>query len=513
MPSLSDRERAVRQRLKDDFPHYAAKCLKIRTKSGAVEPLLLNAAQRYLHDRLEAQKAETGHVRALVLKGRQQGVSTYVGGRFYHRTTHQRGLQTFILTHEQSATDNLFGMVNRYHENNNPLVKPSTGAANAKELYFDRLDSGYSVGTAGARAVGRSKTIQLFHGSEVAFWPNAGDHFAGVVQAVPDLPGTEIILESTANGIGGEFHARWQQAESGVGDYQAIFIPWFWQPEYRRPVETGFVMTEAEREYASQYGLEPAQVAWMRAKREELGDPLLFKQEYPANATEAFVASGSMRFNSAEAVEMATRREVERDIYDPIVIGCDVARFGEDDTVIAIRKGRDARTTPWIAMRGADTMTVAAKVAETVRRYGADMAFVDETGIGSGVVDRLHQLNVPCIGVNFGSKGGRVMLPNGETIRVRNKRAEIWAKMRAWLAKGAIPNDRALVMDLVSPHYAYDSDNSILLERKEDMKKRGLRSPDRGDALALTFAFPVSKRTGMEGRAARKVGANRATGY
>jgi len=225
--SMSQREREIRLRLRDDLEAYASRCLKIRTKAGRVEPFEFNSAQLYLHEALERQKAETGKVRALILKGRQMGLSTYTGARFYHRCTHQRGVQVFILTHEQTATDNLFAMVDRYHQNNNPLVTPSTGAANAKELYFDRLDSGYSVGTAGAKAVGRSKTIQLFHGSEVAFWPNAASHFAGVVQAVPDLPGTEIILESTANGIGGEFHQRWQQAENGeagqVFGYKLVF--------------------------------------------------------------------------------------------------------------------------------------------------------------------------------------------------------------------------------------------------------------------------------------------------
>ena len=134
MTPLSDRELAIRQRLKDDFEHYASRCLKIRTKSGAVEPLLLNAAQLYLHAKLEEQRARTGKVRALVLKGRQQGISTYIGGRYYWRSTHSRGKRVFILTHEQEATNNLFGMVERYHEHCPQLVKPSTGAANAKEL-------------------------------------------------------------------------------------------------------------------------------------------------------------------------------------------------------------------------------------------------------------------------------------------------------------------------------------------------------------------------------------------
>jgi hypothetical protein len=232
--ALSERERTIRQRLKGDLEHYAAGCLKIRTKAGNIEPLIFNRMQRYLQAKIEAHAKRNGRVRVLILKARQQGCSTYVGARFYWKATHARGQQVFILTHEQDATDNLFDMATRFHEHCPALVRPHTGISNAKELAFDVLDSGYSFGTAGSKAVGRSKTLQLFLGSEVAHWPNAASHFAGVMQAVPDLPGTEIILESTGHGPGGEFHERYQQAEAGIGDFEAIFVPWYWSDEYQR---------------------------------------------------------------------------------------------------------------------------------------------------------------------------------------------------------------------------------------------------------------------------------------
>jgi len=277
---MSLNELEIRQRLKDDFVHYAPRCLRIRTKSGAVEPFALNKAQTYLHQRIEAQVQKTGKVRVLVLKGRQQGCSTYVGGRFYHKSTHRRGYRVFILTHEQEATANLFSMVSRYHENCPEIVRPSTGASNARELDFDTLDSGYKVGTAGTKAVGRSQTVQLFHGSEVAFWPNADTHAAGVMQAIPDMPGTEIILESTANGYDPMFYPMWQEAESGLSEYEAIFIPWFWQDEYRKEA-AGLVLSSEDEAYQAAYGLDFEQMAWRAAKIIELRDPLLFKQEYP----------------------------------------------------------------------------------------------------------------------------------------------------------------------------------------------------------------------------------------
>lgn len=263
-------------KLKRDFILFAANYLKLKAKSGKTEAFELNEAQQYVHSKIEEQKAKTGKVRALVLKGRQQGMSTYISGRYYHKAIFNRGVGVYILTHEQSATDNLFNMVKRYNDNNK--LAPSSKNDSAKELTFGVLDSGYGVGTAGAKSVGRSKTITLFHGSEVAFWPNAAMHFAGVVQAVPDLPNTEIILESTANGVGGEFHKRWQDAERGEGDYIAIFVPWFWSKEYSRQVSDGFILTDEEKEYKNLYNLDDGQMAWRRAKITELGDINLFKQ-------------------------------------------------------------------------------------------------------------------------------------------------------------------------------------------------------------------------------------------
>ena len=190
-------------------------------------------------------------------------------------------------------------MVARY--NDNCAAAPVTGAANAKELSFPSLDSGYRVGTAGTKGVGRSGTVQYFHGSEVAFWPNADTHAAGVIQSVPNEPGTEIIHESTANGLGNFFHQKWQEAEIGRGEYQAIFVPWYWQDEYTLN-DPDFVPNSAEQDYKDMYGVTQDQLAWRRRKIEELGSEWLFKQEYPANSSEAFQVSGEDRYINPEKV-------------------------------------------------------------------------------------------------------------------------------------------------------------------------------------------------------------------
>jgi hypothetical protein len=490
------------QRLRTDLPLYAAECLKIRTKSGRVEPLHLNRAQQYVHDRLEDQRHRTGKVRALLLKARQQGFSTYIGARYYWRSSLNRGLRVFILTHEQDATDNLFEMVGRYHEHS-PL-KPSTGAASAKELIFDRLDGGYSIGTAGSKAVGRSKTVQLFHGSEVAFWPNAATHFAGVVQAIPDLPGTEIVLESTANGVGGEFHERWQQAEAGIGDYEAIFVPWFWSDEYRRAAPDDFTMGDDEWEYADAHGLDLDQMCWRRAKMAELKDPLLFKQEYPATAAEAFQTTGHDSFIKPEAV-LAARKATHAPI-GPLVIGVDPKREGKDRFAIAWRQGRKVSKV-WSDAAPILTMPAAAKIKDIIDRDSPKRVFIDAGG-GGGIFDTLVAWGAPydkiCKLVNFGSspihppkfdKDGK------ELAGYLNRRAEMWGLSRDWLDEegGAdLPDSDSLQADACGPGYHYHPVNAkLVLESKEHMRDvRKIRSPDEWDAIALTFAEPVNDATG-----------------
>lgn len=493
--------------LRSDFPRYAPTCLKIKTKSGKLVPLELNYAQRHAHLRMEEQRAKTGKVRALILKARQQGFSTYVGGRFYHRASLNHGVSVFILTHEQAATDNLFAMVARYHEHS-PL-KPHTGAANAKELLFDRLDSGYSVATAGQKAVGRSKTVQLFHGSEVAFWPNAGDHFAGVGQAIPDLPGTEIILESTANGITGEFYDRWQQAEAGIGDFIAIFSPWFWEPAYRRVVPEGFELNTlpegdgelSEMDYATLHGLDLEQMCWRRAKIAELKDPMLFKQEYPATPDEAFQATGHDSYIKSGLVLRARKFNIDVPL-GPLIIGVDPSRFGDDLFAIVWRRGRKILKKETISK--IDVVMGAHRVKQIIDADSPDKVFIDAGGVGGGVVDLVKSFGDKydklVVGVNFGAEPQEpvIVLDDGSpSPGPKNRRAEMWMRSKEWLEDPMgvdVPDESVYQSDAVGPSYKYDSAQRLILESKESMRKRGVRSPDVWDAVVLTFAEPVYKK-------------------
>lgn len=486
--TLSDEEREIRQRLKDDFEHYASKCLKIRTKSGKVEPFNLNKAQQYIHRKIEEQLKTKGYVRAIILKGRQQGCSTYVEGRFYWKTTHSRGKRAFILTHEEEATNNLFDLAKRYHDNCPALVKPSTGASSAKELYFDKLDSGYKVGTAGNKGVGRSSTIQLFHGSEVALWPNAQLHAAGILQAIPLELDTEAILESTAYGLGNFYHDQWQKAESGDSDFITIFVPWYWQDEYKKSA-VGVEFDSEERDYQQAYGLTDEQLAWRKAKIVELNDPTLFKQEYPATAAEAFQVSGLDPLIKPELVIHARKHKAEAN--GPRHLGVDPARFGDDRTSLTLRQGRKVHWLKSYAKK--DTMQVAGLVWTEIQTLGlksseGDRVFIDVGGLGAGVVDRLKELcsdRALIVEVNFGGS------PLNEK-KYTNKRAEMWGEAREWFESKTVevPDSDELHTDLTQIRYKYDSSGCLVMESKKDMKERGLRSPDCGDSLGLTFSQP-----------------------
>lgn len=203
-----------------------------------------------------------------------------------------------------------------------------------------------------------------------------------------------------------------------------------------------------------------------------------------------FPRAGSNQFIGSDVVQAARKREVPTLASDPIVFGVDCARYGDDHSTLAIRRGRDARSIEWKRWNNADAMTLAGDIALEAHRWSPSAIFVDAGNIGAAVVDRLRQLGLQnVIEVWFGAKGRDADWAGGVRVKTANKRAEIWTSMRAWLSTGAIPDEDDLEADLVSPEYGYAADQvSIQLESKKDMKARGMPSPDDADALACTFA-------------------------
>lgn len=204
----------------------------------------------------------------------------------------------------------------------------------------------------------------------------------------------------------------------------------------------------------------------------------------------------AVSFISWDSCRLAISREVPAINSHPLVMGVDVARFGDDASVIYFRRGLDGRSIPPEIYYGIDTMKLAARVAAAYDRHQATTVFVDGGGVGGGVVDRLRQLQIPVWEVDFGSSPDGTNPGDPSGTKYYNKRAEIWGAMRTWLTNGCIGEGTpgqivTLTDELTGPTYGHSSSEEIQLEKKSDMKRRGVASPNIADALACTFAYPV----------------------
>jgi hypothetical protein len=201
-----------------------------------------------------------------------------------------------------------------------------------------------------------------------------------------------------------------------------------------------------------------------------------------------FSAAGDDQIISLTDAEQAAQRihPIGSNDYAPLILGVDPARFGPDRTVLMPRQGLIAMEP--IILQGADQMKVAGRVARFIEERKPDATMID-VGMGQGVIDRLRQLGYDVMEVNFGSKSADPQF--------LNKRGEMWFSMRDWIrAGGAIPNDMGLKIELSTPTYKFDPANRIVVESKDDIKRRlpGGNSPDLADALAITFAYSVYKK-------------------
>ncbi len=485
--SLSNEEIIKLKALKEDLPYFARNILKIKTKDAKIVPFVFNQSQSYFHEQLEEQIRETGKVRMLVVKGRQSGISTYVAGRFYQKTSTNRAVGTFILSHESGTTDKLFKMVKLFNESSK--IAPTIRRSNARELDFENLNSVYYVGTAGSGEVGRGGTIQLFHGSEVAMWKNTDDIQTGLMESIPNLPGTEIILESTAKGMGNYFYRMVMDALAKKNEYRVAFLPWFWMDEYEEDT-TDFSPTHEELEYASLYlrdydeERQLRKLAWRRVKMNNFGSDWKFKQEYPSTIQEAFQTSGDTLIKAERVVAARNAQSIVGNM-SPLVIGVDPARIG-DRTAFCFRSGREIEKIVRYESKGDDMDTVA-RIARYIEEYKPASVNIDCTN-SYAIYDRLRELGYKCVrAVHFASKASEDRL-------YRNKRTEMWCNLRDWLDEDVcIPDDDEIHADFLAvPDYRETSDGLITLVSKDKIKEEFGMSPDLGDAAALTFAYPVS---------------------
>ena len=270
--------------------------LQIRTRGGQCAALSPNAVQLAFERRRGAKN--------IVLKARQMGLSTWIAGRFFLKTITQPGTLTLQVAHTQEAAEDLFGMVHRFYAGLPAGLRQGvlkTSRANVRSLAFPVLDSEYRVETAGDSNAGRGLTVQNLHCSEVSRWPgDAAETMAGLRASL--TPGGEAVLESTANGAYGCFYDEWTHAQE-MG-YVQHFFPWWWEPGYVGDGTAVGVLDEAESALVERHGLSVGQVSYRRGLQRQFGR--MMRQEYPENAEDCFIASGSCVFDM-EAIDRRLR--------------------------------------------------------------------------------------------------------------------------------------------------------------------------------------------------------------
>lgn len=415
------REKKRRDKLieyKADFMRFAKEQIKILPKdtSKGFQPFEFNAAQVIVNEAIEKQLRETGKVRAIILKARQMGLSTYTTARVFWKSYFNAHNKSVVMAHDSATSDALFNMSKNTIDNMPEDFQPKFRKSNAKEIIFEHNDSGYRLYTAGAPEAGRGTTPTIAHLSEVAFWVHDVKILAGLFQGISQADGTEVILESTANGIGNEFHRLWQGAIAGENEYLPIFVPWFLMPEYRRKVPEGFEKTIDEEVIAAKHSLSDEQMYWRRLKVSESGLDK-FRQEYPATPEEAFVASGSNVFNleklqklqpqpvlgrrefNFESCMMDESRQGSIEIFkfptfgDAFAIGADVALgVGKDySTAVVINQKREICAL--YRNNTIDPSQFGDLLFYLGRYYNNSLLAVESNSMGVATLNRLVQMN------------------------------------------------------------------------------------------------------------------------
>ncbi len=346
---MDDKRSGVKNRLATDYLYYAPRCHKITNKSGQLVPFKLNESQLYVHNLLQKELERKGYVRAIMLKCRQWGGSTFVESWYYHKISYRKGKRAVIMTEADLSRDNLFNMVKTFHENAPKKVRPQTLRSNEKALIFDTpkgspvkgLKSRYDVKTCESKG-GLGITTHYIHLSEYAFFKdNALNTVAGLLESVPSeypaILGTQVIMESTANGVGGIFYNTWkesekQEAKGKEPDYLRIFIPWFYHSNYSKELnaeqfqEIKDTLDDDEKwllkqELPSGAMVSYNQLAWRRWKVSTMSAPMgytkeeFFRQWYPATADEAFIYSGKTVFPVSDL------RKAQDDCFEPQYVG------------------------------------------------------------------------------------------------------------------------------------------------------------------------------------------------
>lgn len=483
------------QRLKDDLPYFASSFLIIKSKTKGTIHFVLNDIQLDFHYKIITRKRAGLPCKFVVVKARQLGLSTYIEARLFHRILFEKAKNAYILADKHDTASSIFAMTKLYYDElpsgfQIPLLN------NSSKMLSLSTKSLIRVGTAGADVIGRGTTNNFFHGSEVAFWKNSAEIVSGVLQTIPEDSDSEIFLESTTNGTTGDGLYFYDMANIGLdekSEFQTIFYPWFRNKEYKKQLIEPITLDEYEKFLVKTYALDNEQIFWRRNKlqNEFKGREHLFRQEYPANLTEAFLKNDNALIPN-EYIETSRKNFGLVGEGMPIIIGVDPAR-SSDRTIITIRQGRVVQK--FYKFDKMNNTRLAGILLRLIQSINPARVFIDY-GHGTGVYDILVAQGAGSILelVQFGSSAY-------DSKKYMNRRAEMYDNMRSWYMQdgGVYIKDQEFIeefvrdISIIPDLKVSDSTGRYSLEKKENIVKgTEIHSTDFADSLCLTFASPVA---------------------
>lgn len=282
--------------------------LRIIAIDSKKAPFVPNSAQLRLYGIMERQRRAGVPIRIIVLKSRKVGISTAVAAKFFTEIYAVPHRSAFVCAHNAESSEILFNMVRFMYDNMPATERRPTDSSSTRALRFEGPHySNYAVQTAGNTEIQRAANNFYVHCSELAFYPDAGRVLTAVLNSVPQSPETIIVLESTANGQGGEFYERWHRAvgrlkKNGedLNGFMPLFISWLDDPNNRRRVPEGYKWDDCPAEVREdepnlrQRGASNEHLYFRRYMIFERmnGQVDRFRQEFPSTPAEAFLASG-----------------------------------------------------------------------------------------------------------------------------------------------------------------------------------------------------------------------------
>ena len=425
------------------FATYAAQQLKLQTKEpgSPIVPFRFNPSQAITDATIERQLATTGKIRLVMHKGRQNGGSAYASGRAFHAVSLFPNTRGLVIAHDDGTASRIFGYSKLFYDSLSPEIQPQSRYSNTQEIVLENPDQRTRARWPGLRSsisflqaknatAGTGHTIHFCHLSECAkYGPKAQEMWTSLKPSIPDLPGTAIILESTAWFSGQWFREFGERARSGKSEYAFLFFPWSMTAEYTSPVRDGEMedLTEDEQGLRAEFGLTLGQLKWRRERIEEQGgDEIakkLFAQEYPLTVEESWVDLNMGAFDPralyalSDQVGPAFRiAEIESgprildipmgrlSIWEPPIpgeqydIGADPSGGKEtgDPSVACVMKRRTReQVAEWRGHVG--PLDFAEPLYWLGKWYGWAHLGVEVTGVGLGTNERLKEMAYPTL--------------------------------------------------------------------------------------------------------------------